>query len=166
MTINSLEDFGYMLDIDDVHGLNGWCYPHILIIHDRWCCVHVSLSLSYIVSCHVSWPCRWIWMTLILPLDFAPDAQSFIAWWHGQSMPPHIYAHADGRMYTTLSLICTLQMNAVHQLTYTQSHENGLTLFPLRVLPVRSSLFTDTWKSSGIPGRRHLWMGVGLQIVI
>ncbi len=35
------------------------------------------------------------------------------------------------------------------------------TLFPLRVLPVMSSLLTDTWNPLGTPGRSQGWIGVG-----
>ena len=35
------------------------------------------------------------------------------------------------------------------------------TLFPVSVLPVRSSLLTYSWKPLGTPGTAHSWMGVG-----
>lgn len=39
-----------------------------------------------------------------------------------------------------------------------------ITLFPVSVLPTKSSLFTLTSKPRGTPGRFHLWIGVGVML--
>ena len=40
----------------------------------------------------------------------------------------------------------------------------SITLFPERVLPIRSSLLMDTSKPSGRPGRFQRWTGVGVMV--
>ena len=56
---------------------------------------------------------------------------------------------------------CTITQTTCIESNYILGSQVTLTLFPVRVVPVMSSLLMLRLKSVGTPVRAHRWMGVG-----